>query len=345
MSPVNVLVAARWGMNDAAYDRLKALDSRIAVQDVSSSMTTLMGGPRQPQSEDPAERESARRALEAPLRSAEVIYGTARLPGDVREMCPNLKWIHLAGTGVDRLDFEGVMDGSILVTNSRGALGFPIAQAIVMLMLSLAKDVHKLLQQQRAHVWQRYVTQDLDGKTLALIGLGAIGGSLASLGRAFQMRTLATRHSATEHSYDVDGVDEVFPPSQLHDMLSQADFVAITAPLTDETRGLIGKKELAIMKSTSYIFNVGRGPIIDQTALIDSLKNGGIAGAGLDVVEEEPLPGDSELWDLPNVIISPHMAGGTESHGWRVADLFIQNLQRYLEGDELINRLSLGKSY
>ena len=195
----------------------------------------------------------------------------------------------------------------------------------------------RLLANKEASRWESFVPTELKGKTVGIVGLGKIGSDVARLARAFRTKVLVMEKLATTREKDVAGVDELFPPNEFLQMLPECDFVILTLPLTPETKGLIGETELRVMKSTAYIINVARGPIIKQDALIQALKEGWIAGAALDVFEAEPLPPESELWELPNVIISPHTAPYIERHTALLTELFCENLRRFLNGEELIN--------
>jgi len=177
-----------------------------------------------------------------------------------------------------------------------------------------------------------------------VIGLGHIGSELARLARCFGMKVIATRRSVTEHSR-ARYVDQLIPRQRLPDLLSQSDFVALTLPSTSETTHLIGEKELRLMKQTAIIINIGRGNIIDEEALIKALQEHWIAGAGLDVFTSEPLPQDSPLWDLPNVIFTPHIAGSMEDYNAQSTSVFIENLKRFLEGKRLLRIVNKKRGY
>jgi len=206
----------------------------------------------------------------------------------------------------------------------------------------LAKRAPLLFRMKEQRKWQRVVPGILHSKTLAVLGLGVIGREVARLGKAFGMRVIALE----VREMDPGGhVDAVFPPSRLKEVLSQSDYVVVTLPLTPETTRLIGESELRSMKPTAYLVNIARGGIMDEEALIHALSENLIAGAGLDVFVREPLPVDSKLWELPNVIISPHVAGNREDYNTLAVDLFCENLRRYLDGHELINVVDKKKGY
>ena len=194
--------------------------------------------------------------------------------------------------------------------------------------------------ERREKVWgteEFYQMGELKGKTLGVIGLGAIGKEVARLAKAFEMRVIATRRSITKHQSSVGYVDEVLPAAEQDGLLKESDFVALCVPLIPETTHLIGEHELKTMKPTAYIFNVARGGVIDEPVLIRALKEGWIAGAGLDVFETEPMAPDSELWELPNAITAPHISGNSPAYVDHVAALFCQNLERYIKGEDLMN--------
>ena len=215
-----------------------------------------------------------------------------------------------------------------------------------MLMLMLAKRIRQLGDQQQQKRWERFTAGDLDGKTVGVLGLGHIGEATARRCKAFGMRVLATRRSCTRRESRDDGMaDEVFPPGQVLEMLPQCDFVVLALPLTAETRHILGERELRALKPATFVINVGRGGLIDEPALIRALREGRIAGAGLDVFETEPLPPGSPLWEMPNVIVTPHMAGGTESHDERVSAILRENLGRYMQGRPLLNLLHPERGY
>jgi phosphoglycerate dehydrogenase-like enzyme len=192
-----------------------------------------------------------------------------------------------------------------------------------------------------ARRWERYCGEELTGKTLAVIGLGRVGQEIARHGKRMDMRVVGTRRS----SGPLEGVDKLFEHSELHAMLRETDFLVIAAPHTPETEGMIGEAELAAMKPSAVLINVGRGVIVDEDALIRALRDGRLAGAALDVAREEPPPDDSPLWHLPNVILSPHSASTVTQEDERIIEIFCDNLRRYLRGEPLRNVLDKNKLY
>jgi phosphoglycerate dehydrogenase-like enzyme len=245
---------------------------------------------------------------------------------------------------VDRFIDTDIWQSPVVLTGVSGIHATPIGEYVLMIMLMLAKKAPLYFELKAKHEWMRFMPSVLRGKTVGILGLGSIGREVARLSGAFGMRVIATRRSAratTRARY----VDKVFPPGQLHQLLAESDYVAVTLPLTPETRNIIGEAELNAMKSTGYIINIGRGSLIDESALIRALRDNRIAGAGLDVTAIEPLPADSPLWEMDNVILSPHISGGMEDYTARATDIFCENLRRYLSGKRLKNIIDKKKGY
>lgn len=348
MSVVNVLVVSRFRLGDGYLTDIAAVDPRISVKDGTEQLVAeLRSAGAQGQSMDLLNEEvklwrerrlpGAQESLDELLAQAEVIYSPLILPENLVPRAPRLKWIHLGATGVDQHLSTGIFQGNMAITNSRGVIAVPIAEHVLAFMIMLAKNSSRLLSDKQNRRWERFNTMELRDRIVGIIGLGAIGVEVARLAKGIGMKVIATRKSASRREPGVSGIDEVYPPSELLEMLSRTDFLVIAAPLTPQTRGLIGEAELRAMKPCAYLINIARGQIVDQSALISALKEGSIAGAGLDVVETEPLPRDSELWELPNVILSPHMAGSTDRRSQRVVGFFCENLRRYLSGEPMLN--------
>jgi phosphoglycerate dehydrogenase-like enzyme len=243
--------------------------------------------------------------------------------------------MQVTSAGVDRYMTDEFKKSNVILTNASGIHATPIGEFVLSMMLMFAKKAHIGFRQKLEKKWVRYTSTVLRGKTVGVIGVGSIGQEVARLAKAFRMRVIATRRSP--RSRHARNVDLLLHPNGLPQLLEESDFVAICLPLTRETKGLIGEKELAMMKPTACIFNIGRGPIIDEAALVRALESGKIAGAGLDVFSQEPLPPESKLWSLPNVIMSPHVSGGQEDYETQAMDIFCENLRRYLAGRKMIN--------
>ena len=279
------------------------------------------------------------------LAEAEVIFGRFAPSADMLQRAPKLKWVHTTSVGVDYMVKDLTSLGNLIVTNSRGATAIPIAEHALMLMFMLAKNAQRMIIDKEKKLWERFDSLELRDKTVGLIGLGAIGSEIARLARGVGMKVIATRRSAVTGKEQTPEVDELYPPGQLQELLHKSDFVNIAVPLTPETKGLIGQHELRAMKKTAFLINVARGKIIDENALIKALKEDWIAGAGLDVFETEPIDPNNELWLLPNVIISPHIAGTSERRSQRLVAMFCDNLKRYLNKEPMINVISQVKGY
>src|SRR3990170_265830 len=252
----------------------------------------------------------------------------------------NLKWIHLAVAGVDESIFPELLKSKVIITACKGIHSHTISEHILGMILCFAKGIHlsTLRQMQKNWAFTEVMKQrfELKGKTLGIIGLGGIGLELARKSKCLGMQVIGMKNRLKKGE-KIRSVDRIIHKEKLPELLSQSDFVALTLPLTEKTFHLIGEKELSQMKSTAYIINTSRGKIIDEKALIDALENKRIAGAGLDVFEEEPLSPNSRLYDLENVIITPHVAGTMTDYFQKVAQIFNENLKRYLSGKKIIN--------
>jgi phosphoglycerate dehydrogenase-like enzyme len=201
-----------------------------------------------------------------------------------------------------------------------------------------------LFRLQEAKKWERITPSGLRGKTAGIVGLGHIGREIARLSKAFGMRVVATRRGA-KHVGTMRYVDAVYPAARLPELLAESDFVVLSLPYTPETEKIIGEKELGMMKPSAFLINIARGGVVDEEALIRALEEKRIAGAGLDVFSIEPLPADSRLWGMKNVIVSPHMSGNMDDYIERATDLFVRNLGRYLEGKRMLTVVDKKKGY
>lgn len=266
---------------------------------------------------------------------ANVVF-TKRFPPQAFQVATKLQWVQAGTAGVDRLLDMGLRDRSdIQLTNATGAHGAPISELILSMMLAFATGLHTLIRAQQKHsiVKQQVITEkfELEGQTLGIIGLGDIGGSLAKKAQGLNMRVLGVRRSQEPFPH----VDAQYTPEQLDEVLPQVDHLALCLPLTPQTQDIIGEAELRAMKSSAYIYNVGRGESIEPNALLQALRSGWIAGAGLDVTAPEPLPEDSPLWALNNVLIGQHTSGSSPYNADRITTIFLKNLERFQRGEEL----------
>lgn len=273
---------------------------------------------------------------------AEVIVGW-QIPEPVRAEARRLRWVHAAAAGVDALLFPEVMAGQVVLTSSVGAHTVALPEHVMAVILLFSRRLHVALRNQQARRWDRQAVlgEELAGKVLGILGLGAIGSALAVRAAAFDMRVIGTKRVPAP----VPGVERVYGPEATDEVLRAADYVVILLPLTRQTRGLIDARRLRLMKPTAVLVNVGRGPIVQEAALIEALREGWIAGAALDVFEREPLPADSPLWTMEQVVITPHVSGASPGYFDRVIPLFCDNLRRYLAGAPLVNRVDPARGY
>ena len=248
----------------------------------------------------------------------------------------SVKWMHTFSAGVDSPFFVQLMERGIRLTNSSGATASPIAQTTVLYMLALSRNVRAWFQHQEKHEWTRHEFAELDGARLAVIGMGPIGIEIARLGVALNMNVEAIRRTPTGNE-----PCPTFSFDQLHSVLERADWVAVALPLTDTTRQIFNTETFAIMKPGACFLNVGRGELVDENALIAALQSGHLAGAALDVFATEPLPSDSPLWDMDNVIITPHSSSASAQSGLRSEEIFLKNLARYVAGEPMLNEVNL----
>ena len=253
-----------------------------------------------------------------------------------------LRFIQSISSGTDWYDGEVLSAHGIRLASAAGVNAEAVAQHAMALMLALRRRLPEARDNQRARHWRGMISEiaaredQLDGKTLLVVGLGRSGTRLAHLAQAFGMRVIATRRNPAAGAA---GVDAVAGSDRLHEMLGQADVVAITCPLTPETENLIDAAALAAMRPTAHLINVARGRIVDEPALIRALQEGRIAAAALDVTVEEPLPHASPLWSLPNVLVTPHAAGETQKYEDGVIDILMENLDRLWRGQALVNQV------
>ena len=251
-----------------------------------------------------------------------------------------LKWIHAAFVGVNNLLFPELLKSKVLLTSSRGMHGDTVSDHAMAMILAFAKGLVPSWSCKKKKKWcqmgvmrQRFEPQE---KLLGIVGFGTIGALLARKAKAFGMKVMATKNRV-KRGERVKHVDKLLPRDRFREFLCTADFVVLTVPLTKETHHMIGRRELACMKESAILINVARGGVIDEKALVDALVKKKIAGAGLDVFEKEPLSPDSKLWDLENVILTPHIAGSRRDYFKKVGEIFRINLNRYLNNKPLLN--------
>lgn len=269
------------------------------------------------------------------LRDATITWDFAALGDDgPLDLSPGLRWVQTTSAGVgERVKAFGLDRSGVLITTASGFHARPLAEFVMASLLYHVKRFPMLQEEQRAHRWERYCTESLAGKTLALIGPGRIGREVARLATAFGMTVWALgRDENPDRAADL-GVERVVPRSELHTMLAASDVLVLATPHTPETEGMIGAAELAALRPGAAFINIARGVIVDEPALIDALRSGHVGFAALDVTAVEPLPTDSPLWDIPNVLISPHSASTVAEENSLLTERFITNLRHYLNGE------------
>lgn len=290
---------------------------------------------------------------------AEVLYSGSVFPEPAR--APRLRWVQLDTSGVDHVLRAPLWQSDVAITTLNGVAPTNMAEFALLMMLSFAHRMRHLYDHQQrcdwpAHAerWERFMPLELRGTTLGIVGYGSIGQEVGRLARAFGMRVFGTRRGGDRQpTYQLPGIaargdsdpDQLYPPARLHDMLAECDYVVVIVPYTPATHHMIDETALRLMKPNAFLVNIARGGVIDETALVRALREGWIAGAALDVFEHEPLPRTSPLWQMENVIISPHVAGFTPHYYERVFDLFAANLQRYMSGERLLNLVDRERAY
>ena len=247
---------------------------------------------------------------------------------------PNLQWLHSMSAGVDSPVFSVFLDRGVRLTTSSGASASPIAGTVMMYLLALSRGLPGWLRAQANHEWSPAPFRELDGQRVVVVGYGPIGQEVVRLAEAFRMHPVVVRRSA--HG---DEPCPVRPLAELTEVLRDADVVVSALPLTPDTRGLFGAEVIAAMPPHAVFVNVGRGELVDQVALTAALASGRLGGAGLDVFDPEPLPADDPLWDLPNVIISPHNSASSDGTAERVVETFLDNLSRFVRNEPLRNEV------
>ncbi len=262
---------------------------------------------------------------------------------DLPTLAPKLKWIQATSAGIGQFvkRYHYDKQGWIFTTAS-GVHARPLAEFCLMAMLMFIKNYPLMDELKRAHQWQRFNNTELRGMTVGIIGLGRIGIDLAQVCKFFSMRVLGCRRTLSNTPATVD---KLYAPNQLDEILPQVDFLVLCTPHTPETDGLINAERIRRLKPGSVLINIARGAILDQVALTQALREGHLRGAALDVTDPEPLPPNSPLWDMPNVIISHHSASTADTENGKLTDLFIRNLQAYLAGRPLENLLDIHLMY
>ena len=306
-------------MKIVVYDRLVE-DLQRMIQKAADGYTVVF-----PESEE---------ALKDIGFDAEIFYGFCH--ERIFQFLPSLKWIQSSSAGMDNHLYPALRDSQVLLTNAAGLYGSHVADQGFALLLGLTRGIQHFVRNQDQKVWggSKSPMVEIGGLTIGIIGMGGIGQYMASRAKGFDMFVISVDAYRNDRP---NLVDELMSIEQLPDLMCRSDVVMIACPLTDKTRGLINAENLDQMKPTAYLINVARGPIVDEAALIDVLQRREIAGAGLDVTETEPLSEESPLWELDNVILTPHAAGGSQHRPRRTVEFFCQNLKKYFNKESLEN--------
>jgi phosphoglycerate dehydrogenase-like enzyme len=319
-------------MNVVSFFQLKEVRWAIAEQDLAAIRAELPGVEIR-SIEDEAE-------LPAALAAADAFVGWT-FPAALFGHAKRLRWVHSANAGVEANLFPEMVASDVILTNGAGLHSVSIPEHVLGLMIALARNFHEAARLQARAAWERFPViafgggiKELDGSNLAIFGAGAIGAALARLGSALGMKVRILRRRPGR---PVEGAEAVVGPERKLELLSWADFVVLATPLTRETENLIDQGALRAMKSSAYLINIARGECIDDEALLEALRAGAIAGAGLDTFRDEPLPPSSPYWALPSVIVTPHISGYTPRYFERTLELFRDNLRRFARGEPLRN--------
>ena len=267
---------------------------------------------------------------------------------DLPELAPRVRWIQASSAGIGqfvaRRRYQERMKG-VVFTTARGVHAVPLAEFCALALLGFSRGLFRMKDLQSRKHWERFAGTDLVGRALVIFGHGAIGREVARLARAFGMHTIGVKRSVAGEDPSTLNLDEVHPASALRDLLPRAEFLVLAAPHTKETERILGAEEFALLPAGAFLINIGRGALVDEPAMIEALQSGRLAGAALDVFATEPLPPDSPIWTMPNVLVSPHSASTSDRENGRLTELFCDNLRRFLAGEPLLNVLDVGRLY
>lgn len=281
------------------------------------------------------------------LENAEVLFDFdySDIEG-MKRHAEKVRWIQASSAGIGQfVERHKLYELGATLTTAAGVHARPLAEFVLWAILSFTKNYPLAQKQQRERVWQRFHNDDLEGKTLAVVGLGSIGREIAALAKAVGLRVIGSKREVTGLSADDLGVDALFSQGNLHTLLAKADYVCLICPHTPETEGMMDAAALASMKPGSVLINVGRGALVQEEALLEALRDGPLDGAVLDVTPQEPLPPEHPLWAMENVFIFPHSASTSKNENKRLVRLFTDNLKRYLQGEALQNVFDYDRLY
>ena len=330
-----VPILVGWAMADGLLERIASADARVRL--LNREIAPL---PAPPQLWPPFPDE-----LLSLVPLAEVLL-TLRLPPGIPGSMPNLRWIQSQAAGVDYfLRAPALANSEIVVTTSSGVHAGPLSETVMGAIIALSKGFPQAMRRQAAHEWVRYTPEDVAGKVVGVIGAGKIGTAIAGKCHALSMRALGVRRSPPPELVADSPFEREVGREGLSEVLAASDYVVLCAPRTPETVGMIGPDQLAAMKPGARFINVARGDLVDETALIEALQSGRLGGAYLDVFATEPLPDDSPLWDMPNVMITAHSGAGSTDRDERVVEIFVENVRRYLDGTPMLNLYDRSRGY
>ena len=337
----NIRVLSTVGLNESQMSTVRQVSSQVVFDQVAA----------------PSE------AFRSFLCDAEILLSHFQHTDFDLALAPKLRWVQLTSASVEKVLEQPIIETDVVITNCSGIHAVPIAEYVLASILAFSRKLPELLRrQQRRHwsslpeIYEQLMGIELRGQTLGVLGYGSIGREVARLAQSFGMRVLACKKDPDRRidaGWCAPGVgdpkgtipEEFYGSDQLHELVSACDYLVLACPLTVETTGIINAATLKAMRPNAYLVNVGRGKLLDEAALVVALKEGWIAGAGLDVTTIEPLPPESELFDLPNVILTPHCSGTTAMYDERATELFCDNLRRYLAGKRLLNAISQESGY
>lgn len=277
--------------------------------------------------------------LQPELGAARVLFhwaGNKTEVGRILQAAPHLDWIQARYAGVDGLLFPELIESPVPLTNGSGVFSQSLGEFAILGALYFAKDLPRMLRAKAARKWDQFNVLEVSKQTMGIVGYGDIGRACASRAKALGMRVLALRRDVSPRAGD-EYVDRVYQTREILQMLPECDYVVVAAPLTPETKGMMSTWQFAAMKPDAVIVNVGRGPVIDEAAMVEALRSGQIRGAALDVFEVEPLPADSPLWGMENVLISPHCSDNTKDWLADAAQFFMEQFSRWRKGEPLKN--------
>lgn len=342
----NILIASY--LEPALVEKIRAVDSRLnVVYDPA-----LIAAPAFPADHNGLpftripEQEEMWRGY---LKQTEILFDFDRTHlEDLPELAPSVRWLQATSSGIGQklhnLKYDERMPDTVF-TSARGVHARPLAEFCIMIMLAFNKKLLLTIESQREKKWARFAGTDLHGKTIGIIGMGKVGVEVARMAKCFGMNVLGMKREVQGVEMSALNVDELFGMNQFERILPRSQYLVLITPHTPETEKMIGRKQLEMLPRGAILINIGRGALVDQHELIKSLESGHLGGAGLDVFEEEPLPPDSPLWNMENVIVSPHSGSTSDSENALIVELFCENLRRYLNGEPLLNVINTEKMF